>query len=188
MLPFFLALLNEETDRRLFEQIYMNHRKQMFAVARSYLQNDADAEDAVHDVFLRVASSCWDTVRKIENEADLRAYLLKAVKYTSLNVLDRRARRDLSLEDAVFEQDPPDRTEDETFASVCADMDEERLLAAIERLPEIYRDALYFRFVLQFSAAETARAMGQSLAATKKQIQRGKQKLLALLREDKNYE
>ena len=188
MLPFFLALLNEETDRRLFEQIYMNHRKQMFAVARSYLQNDADAEDAVHDVFLRVASSCWDSVRKIENEADLRAYLLKAVKYTSLNVLDRRARRDLSLEDAFSAQEPQTRTGDETFAAACANIDEARLLAAIESLPERYRDALYCRFVLQLTAAQTARAMGQSLAATKKQIQRGKQKLLALLRETENDE
>lgn len=184
MLAFLLALLNDEGDRQLFEQIYLNHRKQMFVVARSYLQNNEDAEDAVHDVFLRVASSCWDSVRRIENETDLRNYLLKSVRNCALNTLDRRAKKDLSLDDDLTERKIARGAEDETFAAVCAGMDEARILRSIEALPERYRDALYYRFVLRFSVAETARAMGQHVPATKKQIQRGKQKLLTLLRED----
>lgn len=183
MLPIFLAFLNGETDKRLFEQIYLSYRKQMFAVARSYLPSDADAEDAVHDVFLRVASKCWESVRGIENEADLRNYLLKAVKNKSLNILDRRAQKDLSLDEALPEREQNSPTDDETFSAVCAGIEETRLLTAINSLPELYRDALYYRFVLQFSVAETAQTTGKSIAATKKQLQRGKQKLLALLRE-----
>ena len=183
MLSIFLALLNDPGDQQLFEQIYLRYRKQMFLVARGCLQNDADAEDAVHDVFLRVASSCWETVRKIENETDLRNYLLKAVKNRALNILDRSAKKDLSLEDDVCEQDLAEQAEDNTFSKVCARMDETRLLQSIEKLPDRYRDALYYRFVLQFSVNETAQSMEQSVSATKKQIQRGKQKLLDLLRE-----
>ena len=122
MLPIFLALLNGETDKRLFEQIYMNYRNQMFAVARSYLPSDADAEDAVHDVFLRVASKCWESVRGIENEADLRNYLLKAVKNKSLNILDRRAQKDLSLDETVTEREYGGVTDDATFSAVCAEI------------------------------------------------------------------
>ena len=184
MLSFFLALLNETTDQELFERIYLNYRKQMFIVARGILQNDADAEDAVHDVFFRIASGSWETVCRIENEADLRNYLLKAVKNRALSILHRSAKKDITLDDAVPVQENADRTEDETFAQVCAKMEETRLLRAIEKLPESYRDVLYYRFVLQFSAAETARAMELSVSAAKKRIQRGKQKLLELLEEE----
>ena len=153
------------------------------AIAYRILASIEDTEECVSDTWHRA----WEAIPPA-SPADLRAYLLKAVKYTSLNVLDRRARRDLSLEDAFSAQEPQTRTGDETFAAACANIDEARLLAAIESLPERYRDALYCRFVLQLTAAQTARAMGQSLAATKKQIQRGKQKLLTLLRETENDE
>jgi RNA polymerase sigma-70 factor (ECF subfamily) len=179
-----LALLSDEGDRQLFEQIYMRYRKQMFVVARSYLQNDADAEDAVHDVFVRIASACWDTVRKITDETDLRNYLLKAAKNRALNILDRSERKALPLQDAVDGQTIPEPTEDDTFAAVCARTEETRLLQAIRMLPERYCDALYYRFVLQLSVPETARALEQSVAATKKQIQRGKKKLLEILGEE----
>lgn len=184
MLYFLLALLNDAADQELFERIYLNHRKQMFVVARTYLQNDADAEDAVHDVFLRIASNCWETVRRINDETDLRNYLLKAVKNRALNILNRSAQKDIPLEEAAGAQEPGQRTEDKTFAAVCARMEETRLLQAIEQLPDSYRDALYYRFVLQFSVAETAQAMEQNVTATRKRIQRGKQKLLKLLEEE----
>lgn len=183
MLPFLLALLSDEGDRQLFERIYLNHRKQMFVVARSYLQNNEDAEDVVHDVFLRVASTCWESVRRIENETDLRNYLLRSVRNCALSLLDRRAKKDLSLDDELIERRIVGNTADETFAAVCAGMEKTRILRSIEALPERYRDALYDRFVLRLSTAETAKAMGQSVSATKKQIQRGKQMLLKLLEE-----
>ena len=183
MLPVFFALLIGETDKRQFEQIYLTYRKQMFAVARAYLPNDADAEDAVHDVFLRVASGCWDSVRSIDNETDLRNYLLKAVKNRALNLLDRRAQKNLSLEEDFQDSLLPGGTDDETFAAACAQIEQTRLLAAINSLPELYRDALYYRFVLQFSVTETAQTTGKTISAVKKQLQRGKQKLLELLQE-----
>ena len=184
MLYFLLALLNDAADQELFEKIYMNHRKQMFVVARTYLLNDADAEDAVHDVFLRIASGCWETVCKIGNETDLRNYLLKAVKNRALNMLNLSKKKELPLEEADAVAQPAGHTEDKTFAEVCARTEETRLLQAIEELPESYRDALYYRFVLQFTVPETAQAMEQSIAATRKQIQRGKRKLLKLLGEE----
>ena len=179
VLSFFLSLLDGDTNRRRFEEIYLGYRKQMFTLARVYLQNDADAEDAVHDVFLRVASKCWDRVSRIENEMDLRNYLLRAVKNEALNILARRSRKELSMEDVP----EPVGAGDATFDAVCAQAGEKRLLETIRKLPDIYRDALYCRYVLQFSVSETARAMGQSVSATKKRLQRGRQKLMALLRE-----
>lgn len=58
----FLAFIDDENERRLFEMLYLSYRKQMQAVARSILSNDADAEDAVHDVFLKLAKRFMPTI------------------------------------------------------------------------------------------------------------------------------
>lgn len=48
-------IANGVDKRKLFDEVYRHYRKQMIAVAKSILKNDA--EDAVHDVFCCIASS-----------------------------------------------------------------------------------------------------------------------------------
>ena len=175
-----------DDDKQLISKMYEKHCRRMFAAAKQITNDKGDAEDAVHDVFVRIASTCWETVSKITDETDLRNYLLKAVKNRALNILDRSERRTLPLQDAEDGQTYPEPAEDDTFAAVCARTEETRLLQAIRMLPERYCDALYYRYVLELSVPETARALEQSVAATKKQIQRGKKKLLEILGEDKD--
>lgn len=55
MLALYMSFTDDESYRRLFEEIYINYRKQMFLAARSVLGSDSDAEDIVHDVFLKIA-------------------------------------------------------------------------------------------------------------------------------------
>ena len=80
MLLIYMSFIDDESHRRLFEEIYLSYRKQMFLVARTVLKNDSDAEDIVHDVFLRIAKKYMAKISTIENETDLRNYLLKATK------------------------------------------------------------------------------------------------------------
>ena len=44
MLALYMSFIDDEVHRRLFEDIYISYRKQMFLVARSVLGNDSDAE------------------------------------------------------------------------------------------------------------------------------------------------
>ena len=88
MLLIYMSFIDDESHRRLFEEIYLSYRKQMFLVARTVLKNDSDAEDIVHDVFLRIAKKYMAKISTIENETDLRNYLLKAS--IVMNVFGRR--------------------------------------------------------------------------------------------------
>ena len=40
MLIFYMSFIDDESQRRLFEEIYLNYRKQMLLVARSVLGSD----------------------------------------------------------------------------------------------------------------------------------------------------
>ena len=85
MLALYLAFL-DENDKQLFERIYYTYRKQMLVVARTILQNESDSEDAVHEVFLKIATKHMGIIKSIELETDIRNYLLKATKNTALNI------------------------------------------------------------------------------------------------------
>ena len=78
MLALYLAYLEDENDKKLFEEIFYNYRKQMVSYAAFILNNEKDSEDAVHNVFLNIARKNFNTVKTIDNPVDLRNYLLKA--------------------------------------------------------------------------------------------------------------
>lgn len=40
MLALYMSFIDDESQRRLFEEIYLNYRKQMLLVARSVLGSD----------------------------------------------------------------------------------------------------------------------------------------------------
>lgn len=179
MLPFYLGVISDEAQRRKFEQVYRVHRQAMFCQA--ILHNEADAEDAVHAVFLRIAARHMDLLSALEDPEDIRNYLLKAVKNTALNEQKRMDRREVSLEEAPELKAISDLKDGDFLGRVTRRAQEVPVLAAIEALDPIYRDVLYDRFVLDMKAPEIAKLLGLTVSAVKKRLIRGKKLFLANL-------
>ncbi len=182
MLPLYLTYLEEYDDKKQFEKIFRDYRKQMVFYAMSILKNESDAEDAVHDVFLRLARN-WGSVKMIDNPIDLRNYLLKATKNSSLNIMKKNSRENITLDTIIeFDFDSEPSVSDEEFIDmICAKMEYQAIVVAMTKLKETYRCALYYHFVLELSVKETAKVMGQTTTATKQQLIRGKKALLDML-------
>lgn len=87
MFTLHISMTRPEDKAKLFNEAYRHYRKQMIAVAKSILNNDEDAEDAVHDVFCSIASSHMDILDRIDNPKDLKNYMLKSVKNRSISIL-----------------------------------------------------------------------------------------------------
>lgn len=181
MLTLYLTLLEDAEDKSLFEKLYYSYRKQMITVAQSVLQNNDDAEDTVHEVFLRIAVRYMDIIRSIEDEKDLRNYLLKATKNTALNILQKKKRENSHTVIRECPDDIEDIADDDFVETICERMEYEKVVAAIQQLREPYREALYYHFVMELSVPETAKLLNQTKAATKKQLLRGKKMLMKLL-------
>ena len=183
MLTLFLAYLDTDSDKQLFETIYLAYRKQMAALAFTLLHNKSDAEDVVSEVFLRIAQNNWDTVRNITDQNDLRNYLLKAAKNESLNKIKAKTKENVFL-DTVTEHNTAglEGLADDTFLeTICNRADYDRVITAIRSLDQKYRDVLYYHFVLELTVPQTAKQLGQTLVTTKQQLRRGKKQLLELL-------
>lgn len=183
MLALYLAYLDDAHDQRLFEDIYYSYRKQMVTLALSILGQKEDSEDAVSKVFLRIAEKNWDVVRGIKSNIDLRNYLLKAVKNTSLNMIKARKRENVSL-DTISEyslEGIEELSDNSFFEVICNRVEAEKVTNIIRQMNEKYCDVLYYHFVMDLTIPETAKSLNQSVAATKKQLVRGKKMLLKML-------
>ena len=65
-LSVYLALIDGAEERNLFEQIYWEYEGLMLHRAKEILQDDMQAEDAVHAAFLQIARLLGFTVSKVE--------------------------------------------------------------------------------------------------------------------------
>ena len=183
MLALYMSFIDDESHRRLFEEIYISYRKQMFLVACSVLGNDSDAEDIVHDVFLKIAKKHMARISKIEKGTDLRNYLLKATKHASLDHL-RKHRREQIAVDGVIEAvvpDVADLTDDAFVEKICDNIEYEQILLAIASLKDIYREVMYYHFVMDLSVPEVAKLMDCKVSTVKQRLVRGKKILYAQL-------
>lgn len=181
----FLTYIDDDNDKSLFEDIYYSYRKQMVIFANTLLGNEEDAQDAVSDVFLRIAQKNWDVVRKIDNETDLRNYLLKATKNMCLNKI-KSNKREIEVLDEIADcnTDNAESLSDNAFIEeICNEFEYDDVVTAIRLLDEKYRDVLYCYYVMEMTAPEAANALNRKLSTTKQQLVRGKKLLLNLLKE-----
>lgn len=151
----------------------------MLHLALSFVHNQADAEDIVHDVFLNIAQRHMPIIKGIKNDNDMRNYLLKATKNTALNKLKSKQKFNLDISDFVNSV-----VDDKDFTDIlCSKYEYNQLITAIESLDDIYRNSLYYHFVLELPIKQVAKILNQSTSTTKKQLVRGKKKLLSLIEE-----
>lgn len=178
------SFVDDEDTREYFEELYLKHRLSMFKLARSILPSDMDAEDAVHDVFYKIASKYISKILTITSEDDIRSYLLKAVRNTALSHLARQDNQTRSLDaynDSAVQ--PASCLSDDSFLdAICTKAEYDKVLHAINELNDTYHDIIYLHFVLEFSIPQIADMLGRSVPTIKIQLVRGKKKLLKSLK------
>ncbi len=170
MISLYLNIIDNEQDKDKFEQLYLTYKQDMYAVAYHILHNQFDAEDAVHDAFIRIAKNI-EKILKIKCP-ETHAFTVIIVRNTAINIYNKNKKSSentcnlddchgLSIQDEVIKE-----------------MDYENLIDSIKFLPDSLRDALYIRCVIGYSTKNTADLLGITIDATHKRIQRAK-KILA---------
>ncbi len=150
----------------------------MFHMANSILKNEQDAEDIVHDVFCKIASSHMDTITNAKKEEDIRNYLLKSVKHASISATRKRKVR--SDYEEKQKKDKSELSDNEFLDKLCNSLDSEKLMKAMDSLDEKYREVLYYHLVVGLSTFEMAKMLDRKQSTVQKQIARGKNLLVVL--------
>lgn len=162
----YLQMIDTPEDRSKFEFLYMEYRGLMFHVANKILHNEQDAEDTVHQAFLKVA----ENIEKIGDPKcpKTQGYIVTIAENKAIDLYRRRQKRQV----VELSDDLP---------GVTAIYEGENMLAAcILKLPARYREVILLRYYQGYSVKEVAAILGLSLSAASKLNQRAKNRLREL--------
>lgn len=147
-------------DMRALDALMRRHNRTLYRTARAILRDDAEAEDAVQEAYLRA----YRALGSFRGDSKLSTWL---VRITANEALMRRRRNTRSAE--VVPVDASADPEQESTDLMTDPADPERdalrgemrkiLEARIDALPESYRAVFMLRAVEEFSVEETAAAL-----------------------------
>ena len=135
-----------------FHKEYLSLAETLYRVAFYMLESEAEAEDAVQEVFLKL----WDTRDALDGIRNPKAYALTLLKNLCLDRI-RRARH-LSYPEQLPEPEVPHLQDDEMDARMRLD----KVLEAVKALPERQREILLLRTGEGLSYEEIAERTGMN--------------------------
>lgn len=178
MIAFYMAFIDDEDDREKFEIIYNEYRKRMVSTAYSILRNHEDAEDAVHEAFIRIAKN----MKAIDDPKSKKtlAYVITATKNNAINIFNKNKRNS----EHIFIGDIENLTDERFFEKMSLTESYKEIVNAVELLNETYRDVMYYHFVCDMKIKDIADLLGEKPSAVQQKLIRGKKKLLEILDND----
>lgn len=163
----YLQTLPTEQERQSFEGLYLRYRSLMLSVARRFLSEPQDAEDAVHQAFLSILKH----FHKISDTdcPETRAFVVIIVERKALDIL-RVRQKTVPLEEMTQGVEIPLPGDN-------------GLTDALAKLPARYRQVLLLRFAYGYTTRELAKEFGMTQGAVQKLIWRAKEALEKLYEE-----
>lgn len=169
-------------DRTAAQVIIQRHNRMLWRIARGIVHDDADAEEAVQNAYVRALKSIGD----FRGQSSLATWMSRIVVNEAL----RRRGGELRTIDItdVVETLPPDHPGSATMPpppspeAAAARQQIRRLVEqAIDALPPPFRVVFMMRIVEQMSISETAASLEIPVATAKTRLHRANQQLRAAL-------
>lgn len=156
-----MALTEAEEVSRLVE----TYSPMLLRLACTRLENPADAEDVVQEVFLKLLTAC-PAFRDAEHE---KAWLIRTTLHRAADLRKAASRRNVPLEEALLASAPEP---------------EDRLLAAVRALPEKYDAVIHLHYYEGYSLKEIGKLLGLPTATVGTRLARGRERLRQSLKEE----
>ncbi len=162
--------------------IIQRHNRKLWRLARGIVDDDADAEEALQNAYVRALTS----IDGFRGQSSLVTWMARIVVNEALR--RRAARRDPLDLDEVVDTLPPDHPGSATMPppaspEVAAARQQIRRFVerAVDALPDSFRVVFMMRIVEQMSIEETAAALNIPISTAKTRLHRANQQLRATL-------
>jgi RNA polymerase sigma-70 factor, ECF subfamily len=172
---------NARADADAFAAEVLAYLEPLYATALRLTRNRADAEDLVQDTFVKA----FRFTDRFERGTNLKAWL-----YTILHNTWRNRRRDASRETVEVDSERVEQAGTRPDGPIAFDTPERILMratldadlqAALDALPDAFREAVWLRDVEEFSYAEMAEMLGIPIGTVMSRISRGRRLLFERL-------
>ncbi len=148
----------------IFKEIYERNVDTVYRVCYMYLKNATDAEDAVHNTFLKL----FESEKAFESEEHEKAWLIRVCSNVCKNMLSHWSRK---AEDISALEIKSEDKADETLISLCS-------------LPEKLKLPVYLYYYDGYTSAEIGKMLGIPDSTVRNRLQKARQLLKEILDDD----
>ena len=162
-------------DDAEFSRAALSHIDSLYGMALRLTRRAADAEDLVQDTYLKAFRSA----HQFEAGTNLKAWLFTILHNAFRNNRRHDGRNPVDVDSEAVErapnEGPADQSPEQILSRQTLDAD---LQAALDALPEAFRQAVWLRDVEELSYAEIARVLDVPIGTVMSRISRGRRALL----------
>lgn len=162
------------SDESVIQRLVLNNWITMKQIAMSVLKNDADAEDAVQQSFLKLLEN-FDRFRRLEDQ-DIESLLYIMVRNSAI---------DIYRKNKVRCHDSFDENRDSITFSMPGEPFDNEIALAISMLGERERDVLLLKYSIGLNNREIATCLGITTISAQKIVSRARMHLKEILIREK---
>jgi RNA polymerase sigma-70 factor, ECF subfamily len=156
-----IAALAASGSVEAFEELALQFEPRIYGFLCRHVGNAHDAQDLTQDTFVRA----WRAIARFDPKRDFATWLFVIARRAAANHFRARRTHDELTEDLAAE--PLEPRSDET----------DDLWRAAQKLKRSYYEALWLRYAVGFSVAQTARVMGLTTIHVKVILHRARKEL-----------
>lgn len=159
-----------ERDEQALSELYMEFGAQVHGISLYVLKNDALAEEATQDTFLKI----WDNAHQWDpKRSTLKTWICAIARFTAIDIVRREHRHH-----GNSEVDDEFALHIDQFEPINSEWDTAQLLKSlIKQLPEEQIQAIELAFFMGMSHQEIATHLDEPLGTIKSRIRNGLQVL-----------
>lgn len=167
----YLMMIDSTADQSKFEKVYLTYKGLMYHTAYKILNSEEDAEDAVHNAFVKIAENISKITDPVCSKTQVYVVTIVENKAIDLYRANQRRRSVTYLDD---------------ISGISVEESKVHGLAAcMAKLSPRYRQIILLKYYQGFSCREIAKMLNITEANAVKLDQRAKNKLLQICREAK---
>ncbi len=182
MLILYLSLIENESDKIAFEDLYHKYKDDVMRRTRYIMRNEHDGED--------MAQETWTYVAKRFSKLDIRdavvfrSYILMVAKHLCIDHLRKRKIEIVADDLSAEEMDAHATIDDDClFREVCAKDASQILTQCLSAIREEYRDVLKLHYYHGCKVREIASVLHLSESNVKQRLARGRALLAEKIKE-----
>lgn len=157
--------------------LYEKYSQQMFYICLRYLGNEDDAQDIMHDAFVKVFAS----ISKFRGDAAVKTWITRIMVNTSINRIRKNAKRGIRKD--VERMQLEDESDQTAMIDAPNKMSAQEVLKMITELPLGYRTVLSMYALDGYTHKEIAKELGISEGTSKSQLAKARRMLKTRIEE-----
>jgi len=156
------------------DELYKMYAKKMYGVCLRYAKNKMDAQDLLHDGFIKI----FNSLNEYSGKGSFEGWMRRIMVNTSINFYRKYSGRFFGMDDGAI----PEPTADDQ--NIISQLSTQELLAHIQNLPDGYRMVFNLYVIEGYQHNEIAKLLGISENTSKTQLMKARKWLMQKIKKE----